>query len=96
MSLNTILIELGFKPHPSNWKHFAVGILLGGFAFLFTHFELDYNLFSAIGFGCALAFVIGFIKEWIDRPKFDWLDLIMTTLGGFAGALIGATLTIWL
>lgn len=96
MNLNDILRELGFKPHPSNWKHFSGGFLLGAFAFVFTFYEIEWSLWASIGIGTGFAFFGGLIKELWDKKNFDWLDLIMTTAGGFAGCMIGATTTLFL
>lgn len=93
MSLNDILRELGFKPHKSNWLHFIVGAVVSICAFIISYYEWDMNWFIAILCGSGMAFMAGLIKEFWDKPNFDWLDLIMTTLGGIAGGLIISPIT---
>lgn len=93
MSLNNILRELGFKPHPSNWLHFAVGSLFGVGAFIFCYYQMEFNILYSVLLGTSFATFAGLAKEFWDMPKFDWLDLIMTALGGFAGAMLTVVIT---
>lgn len=106
MSLNNILTELGFKPNKSNWKHFLAGALFSVGVYLFAHFELDYSLWLSVWIAIGASFLLGLAKEIFDKwlnPRvirkikkgnFDWLDLIMTTLGGIASTTATALLTL--
>lgn len=80
-------IDLGFKPHPSNMKHFWAGAVFCLIAFLFVRHELNWNIWHSLGTGLSASFVVGLGKEVLDRMQkklWDWLDLIYTCLGGFA------------
>lgn len=108
MSLNNILIELGFKPHPSNWKHFLAGIACSILFYLLIRFEFEFTLWNSVFIAIFSAFILGLAKEIFDKclnplvirkikkGNFDWLDLIMTTLGGIASTTATALLTLGL
>lgn len=89
-SLKEILVELGFKPHPSNKKHFWAGVVFGLLAFQFVRHGLDFGIWLSLGICVGSALMVGLGKEALDiiqRKKWDWLDLIYT----FAGGVITAT-----
>lgn len=84
-SLKEILVELGFKPHPSNKKHFWAGVVFGLLAFLFVRHGLDFGIWLSLGICVSAALVVGLGKETLDKIQgkvWDWLDLIYTFAGG--------------
>lgn len=90
-SLKEILIELGFKPHPSNKKHLWAGVVLGLISFLFVRHGLNWKIWHSLGMCVGVALVVGLGKETLDKVQgkvWDWLDLIYT----FAGGVITATI----
>lgn len=66
--------------------HATVGFIIG---FFLSIISAVFHLFTqpTLGFICLMmAFSAGLIKECFDyfyqKEKFDWLDLLATTLGG--------------
>lgn len=66
--------------------HFTVGFIIG---FTLSIISAVFKIFTqpTLGLVClSIAFFVGLLKELIDKylqnEKFDWLDWIMTTLGG--------------
>jgi glycopeptide antibiotics resistance protein len=64
-------------PFKDKGCHWLVGVLIGILALYYSPFEYDPII---------LAFLVGFIKELVDKyirkTVFDVYDLIATTLGG--------------
>jgi hypothetical protein len=66
--------------------HFTIGFIIG---FTLSIISAIFKLFTqpTLGLVCLLsAFIVGLFKELFDKyyqkEKFDWLDFIMTILGG--------------
>jgi hypothetical protein len=66
--------------------HFGVGFIIG---FIISIISAIFYIFTqpTLGFVCLLAsLVVGIVKECFDyfyqKEKFDWFDILATTLGG--------------